>query len=208
VITASTIQLVSVVLSLVALFYNPAGSVVSASTAGGSTSFTIPRTALEVAATTGAITLVLGFVVLWLYREAFRGLAVQDARFSTPSKLVLLEIIGLALIVVVGLAIFYVLLQAINCAAGAPITTACLPVGTLLGLVGLIFVLLIVVLIGLIGFLLGVWRLGTRYNNSLFNVAAILLIFPVLNLVAVILILLAAREVRSSIQSSTGGSFG
>jgi hypothetical protein len=65
----------------------------------------------------------------------------------------------------------------------------------------LLFVVAIVLLIGAIGLLIGIWRLGTRYQEGLLKVAAILLILPVLNIVGFVLILVASRSLRNRIGS-------
>jgi uncharacterized membrane protein len=47
--------------------------------------------------------------------------------------------------------------------------------------------------------LIGIWRLGTRYNSATFKVAAVLFPFPMLNVVAMILLLVSATLTRARI---------
>jgi hypothetical protein len=142
---------------------------------------------------------VLELAVVVLLRSAFRRLAPIDSRFSTPSKLALLLIAGF-LIVLLGLVPLVEGTQALTgCIANSTNTTLpanCAGLGDLL--VGALVVLAggIVALIGYIGCLLGIWRFGARYQNDLFKVGAILLIFPLVSIVGAILILVAARGAR------------
>ena len=116
----------------------------------------------------------------------------------TPATLALLAIIG-AVLVFAGL--LWILGQAhqwFQCAAGVtPIPTSCVSVGPLVGAAGLVVVGAIVYVVGLIGIWLGLWRLGTRYNTSLFKIGMVLIIFPFLDIVGFILIIVAARDARS-----------
>ena len=95
----------------------------------------------------------------------------------------------------------YALEQAITCAgSGNPITSACLNVGTLLGIVAVMGITAIIILVGYIGLLIGIWRLGSRYSSDGFKVGAVLLIFPVLSVAGAILILVSARNARARIE--------
>jgi len=146
----------------------------------------------------------LSVVTILLLRASFRELVPVDSRFSTPSTLALLLIVGVV-VVLIGL---------VPLIAGAPTLSGCvvtsgnttLP-GNCSGLGDLIIgglVILagaILVLIGYIGCLIGVWRFGSRFQNSLFKVGAVLLLFPVLNVVAAILILIAAQSERTRVAS-------
>ena len=203
---AAVLALVGAFVSVVTLFAGNVGSLVTVTTtASGSSSLSLSAAALYFLAVTAGVGLVLTVLELILYRSAFRALAPIDDRFSTPATLVLLLFIAVILIVVIGAAVIGVALQAIACAgAGNPITSSCLSVGTLLDLVGLLAVVAIVALIGYIGLLIGIWRLGSRYNESLFKVGAILLIFPVLNFIGAILILVGARAALSRLGGPLG----
>jgi uncharacterized protein DUF973 len=186
----------------VEIFASPASSLYSATTVGSTTSFSVNANALyftlAFVVASGAFTL----IELWLYRLAFHELAPRDARFSTPAKLVLMAIIALVLLAVVGLALFAEVYEAILCAGqGNPITTSCVNFGAIIGLFALLVLVGIVAFVGWIGLLIGIWRLGTRYDSGLFKVGAILLIFPVLNLVGVLLILIEAHGKLAAFRS-------
>jgi len=139
-----------------------------------------------------------------LFRRAFRELSGVDRRFSTPATLALLAFVGAALALVGGGLLLDALYQAVNCAgSGNPISSSCLLTGTFWGGTALIGLGAVVAVIGYIGILLGIWRLGTRYGDALFKVGAILLIFPVLNIIAAALILIGARADRRQVERAS-----
>jgi hypothetical protein len=191
------VGIIGFVLSLAVSAATPAFSYVGQAASGSSGSAN--GTELAVLAVLLVASIALALVELWLYREAFRELSPYDAGFSTPRTLALLAIIGLALLVVGFAGLFAVIDQAINCAGGSSISSSCINLGEVLGLLGLIGVSAIIALVGFIGVLIGIWRLGTRYNEGLFKAGAILLIF--IGFVGAILILIAARSVRSRLST-------
>jgi len=72
---------------------------------------------------------------------------------------------------------------------------------TLFGSLGIDSALLglggILTLVGLIGGqILGLWRVGTRYNETTIKVGAIFTIIPLLNIVGPILVLIGALEAK------------
>ena len=141
---------------------------------------------------------------IFLFRVAFRDQSEVDRRFSSPSTLAFLALIGVIGVVVGAGLVVGGLYQAVSCAGtGVPITRACLPFGLFFGGIALLLIGAIVALVGFIGILIGIWRLGTRYNETLFKVGAILLIIPFVNLVGAILILIGARSARRNIEGST-----
>jgi uncharacterized membrane protein len=155
---------------------------------------------LELIAATAFVGAVLAVLELIFFRRAFRALAPQDSRFSTPASLVLLALVAIMIVFLAGAGVFIILFQAVACAGtGNPITSTCFSIGAILGLLGLLVVGAILALIGYIGLLIGIWRLGARYNDDSFKAGAILLIFPVLNLVGLILVLLATKKARANL---------
>lgn len=148
---------------------------------------------------------VVGLLVILLFRQAFRGLAPFDPRFPTPATLALVAFIGVILVVGGAGILIAAVYEAASCAgAGHPITSSCLPFGGLGGGLALIGIGVLIALVGFIGILIGVWRLGTRHNEALFKVAAILLIFPFLDIVGSILLLIAARSTRRKLGALGG----
>jgi uncharacterized membrane protein len=195
---AAVLGLVGVALSFFTLFLTPAlATFTGATTTSSGSSFTLDLTELYVLAAALGVGLALGFLELWFYRQAFRTLEQTDRTFSTPATLTLVAIVALLIIVLAVLALVGVLYQAYVCAGpGGTITSACVDAGTLLGLVVLVGIAAIVLLVGYIGLLIGIWRLGTRYNEGMFKVGAVLLILPLLSVVGLILVLIAAQSAR------------
>lgn len=147
----------------------------------------------------------IDLATLVLLRESFRSLVPVDPRFSSPATFALVALFGS----VIGLAGAGLLLaglyQAVSCVgSGNPLTGACLFSGLFVGGLVLAVVGGIAALVGFIGILIGIWRLGTRYDESLFKVAAILLIFPFLNIIGAILMLVAARSGRQRVERTVG----
>jgi MFS family permease len=133
---------------------------------------------------------------------AFRDLRKADSpKFSTPSTLIILMVIGL---IVTGVA-------AIPLVASIPSLIAQVPAGTspatsaafaafistltiYFAFIGLGLLLFLVGLVG--GQLLGLWRAGERYNQTTLKLAAIFAIIPGLSIVAPILVIVGANEAK------------
>lgn len=148
----------------------------------------------------------LSFVEVLLLRAAFHRLEPVDRRFSTPSKLALLLIVGFV-ILLLGLVPLLIGAQSITgCIANSSNSTLsgnCSGIGDVV--LGALVVLAggIIALIGYVGCLIGIWRFGSRYQNDLFKVGAIMLIIPLLNVVGAILILIASQTERNRRGSPT-----
>ena len=140
----------------------------------------------------------VGVILLTL---ALRQLRMVDPTFSLPSKLILLLVAGVVLAGIGAVPLFYNLP---NIIASAPSQTGATPssafmssFGTTFAYIGVVALGGLLALIGAVGGLvLGVWKLGTRYDETLFKIGAILFIIPVANVLAPILVLLAAIQVR------------
>ncbi|HXW66790.1 MAG TPA: DUF973 family protein [Thermoplasmata archaeon] len=160
---------------------------------------------IEVGVELLAVALVITYTLL--YRSAFVRLALRDRRFSTPAKLTLLLLFGIVLLFGSFAWLLYLLVQTLNCAGGlAPgaIPASCVP-GSLLLALGLLLIFAIIVIVGFVGLLVGIWRLGTRYQDDRFKVGAVLLIFPFINVVGAVLVLVAARRSQERLRSAPAG---
>jgi hypothetical protein len=191
---AAVLGLVAAVLSLIAVALPGLVSLLAVNqTSGGGTALSVnlPLQAGLYIGGAGA----LGIVGILLYRSAFRTLAQVSTEFSTPGTLALVALIGV-LLALAGLGVLLLALtQAIACVgAGNPLTGACLLTGTFWAGLALILIGAILAVVGYIGILIGIWRLGRRFDNGLFKVGAVLLIFPYLNVVGEILILVGASQ--------------
>lgn len=198
VFVAAVLGLVGAVISLVALFGSAALNVFeSHTTSSGSTSYGLNQTALATLGLLVAIGVVLELIELGLYYRAFTRMAGFDIDFATPAKLTLLLLISVILSLGLFVGLVAGLEQALICSGGSQLDSACISLGAFLALLVGLLIVEIIALIGFFGGLvLGTWRLGYRYNDGLFRVGAILTIFPVLNIVGQILIIVAARRSR------------
>jgi uncharacterized membrane protein len=197
---ASAIGLASTVLSYVFVFVS-VSSLVSVAPAGSGSTVAVPppETWVPLLIAIG----VFAAVYLLIYRSAFENLSTVDDRFRTPRLLVSVAIAGV-LVVLVGIGLLLeTLRQAAECAgAGNPIHPACISMSALSGAVGLLVVGAILALLGAIGLLLGIWRVGSRYDRDLFKVGAILLIIPYVNLVGYALILWESHSVQRTLETA------
>lgn len=137
-----------------------------------------------------------------LFRSAFHRLLGPDRRFSTPSALALVGFIGYLMLILGGALLIAAIYAAVTCVgSGNPLTQACLFTGAFWGGLALLLIGAIIALVGYIGVLVGIWRLGTRYEDGTFKVAAVLLIFPLLNIVGAILVLVACGGALRRVES-------
>lgn len=148
-----------------------------------------------------AIELVGMFVLTLGFRE-FRD--VDAHRFSLPTKLMYLMIIG-TIIAAAGVIPLFNSLPSII--AQAPYARGTTPSAAFMSGIGTIILFALVAgvggilaLIGVIGGqVLGLWRVGTKYNETVLKLGAIFAIIPLLNVVAPILVLVGAHQVRGRI---------
>ena len=190
---AATLALVGALLSVVSLFDSNTTTIFTVTSGTSGTSISVSATGLASLAAIAALGLALTIAEVILYRSAFRKLSPIDPRFSSPATFALVFLITAVLLALLAVALFAEIFQAIQCAAGGPISSYCLNAGALLGILGLLVVVAIVAFIGYIGLLVGIWRLGSRFGDSLFKVGAVLLFIPLLNVIGSILVLVAAR---------------
>ena len=186
-------------------FSGAATGLFSATTTSAGTTLSLPSPWIWFAYLGGLAAVDL--VVLVLMRMSFRALVPVDGTFSTPASLALVALIG-ALVALAGAALLLdAVYSALNCVgSGQPITSGCLFSGPFVAGAALLVIGGIAALVGGIGILIGIWRLGTRHNESLFKVAAILLILPFLNIVGAILMLVGARSSRHRLDAMVGAS--
>jgi hypothetical protein len=198
---AAILAIAAGILGIVILVLNNVSGLLSVTASSSGALISLPSVWLWVGYLLGVA--VLGLTELSLFRAAFHGLAGMDRTFSTPASLAIVAFVGLVL-ALVGLGIFLgALYYAVACiGSGVPLTSSCLP-GTFWAGVAFLSIGGLIALIGYIGVLIGIWRLGTRYEHSWFKVGAILLIIPYINFVGALFILSAARRVRGQLETRT-----
>lgn len=148
-------------------------------------------------------------VALAILAVGFWELKKVDRRFSVPSIMVIVAIIGGAL-AVVGLIPFFGSIA--NIIAQGPTASAPGPSAALASALASLIVSFILLAVGclltLIGFLggqlLGLWRAGNRYNETLLKVGAIFAIFPFLNLIAPVLVIVGANQSKNRLRAASG----
>jgi uncharacterized membrane protein len=168
------------------------------------TGLTTPGNALNFLVLEVFIGLALSIVSFWFYRDGFLALRTLDERFRWSAAYAWLAILGG---VIVGLGLLLVLVVLFPCITtygmSWPSCFSFIPVTS--GLV-ILAVGLIVFLIGYIGTLVAIWRLGARYRESLFNIGAVLALFPFLNVLGEVLVFVAASRAESKVRQSTASA--
>jgi Protein of unknown function (DUF973) len=139
---------------------------------------------------------VLGLVSIFLVRSAFSTLAsVDSAKFSMPAKMVLAFFVGLILLIIaIGVLIAGVASNISTINAGGNFNAA-----GVIGALGLFALAGIISLVGIIGIILGLWRAGERYNESLLKVGGILFIIPIADIIAPFLVYFGASSAEKRI---------
>jgi Protein of unknown function (DUF973) len=192
---AAILTIVGTVLGLAVSAFANIGRLTSVSTGGSGVVLHLPPA--WVWAVVFGFDAVLGLAGLVFLCSAFRALRPFDSRFSAPAALAVVAMVGVVLLLVGAGVLIDSLYSAAQCAgAGAPVTRACLISATFWGGLALVGVGLLLAVVGWIGVLLGLWRLGSRYNESLFKIGAVLQIIPIANVIGAILILIGARTHR------------
>jgi hypothetical protein len=148
-------------------------------------------------------------VALAILAIGFWQLRKVDRRFSVPSIFMIVIIIGGGL-AVVGLVPFVASIGSIISQAptvSTPGTSATFS-STLASLIVTSFLLAaggLLTLIGLIGGqILGLWRAGSRYKETLLKLGAIFAIIPFLSLIAPVLVMVGANQARNRLRVGTG----
>jgi hypothetical protein len=156
----------------------------------------------------GVVGVLISAVAYFFAFLGFRSLREVDYRFSTPSSLSIVAMVGFIL-VAGGLAAYIPALSLLsNCVGANPgnVQIACTSeinqaAADLLTGVALLGLGALIALIGWIGALIGFWRVGTRYNDTLPKIGAILLIFPYVAIVGAILLFVGASKAKKMVES-------
>jgi Protein of unknown function (DUF973) len=151
----------------------------------------------------------LGLVGSLILAVSFRELKrVDRSRFNTPWILMLILVVG-TVVAALGLIPLFTSLTTLL-ANIPPSSTTGTPSGAFFSALGTLLTFLLIAgiggilsLIGVIGGeILGLWRLGSRYDETTIKIGAIFEIIPFLGFVAPILILVGASQVRGRLPVS------
>lgn len=126
----------------------------------------------------------------------FRSLRSVANEFTTPGRLTIVALVSMSVLLLALLALIASFVPILESASsGTPLSPGSF---AYLGLFALVlFVFGIAGLVGFIGgAMLGIWRIGSRFDNSLLKAGAIFLIIPFLSIVGPILILVAIHQLR------------
>jgi len=154
-----------------------------------------------IAGMVAVIGIAFAIVSFWFYREGFVAFGPLDERFKWSATYASLAILGLAF-VLPGLVLVLVVLFPCVTPSGA-VAIDCASLGTIF--VGLVILLigLVLLALGYVGTLAGIWRLGDFYGESLFNVGAVMILFPFLSVIGQVLVLVGAGRSQSKIRRSS-----
>jgi hypothetical protein len=180
--TASLLGIIGIILGLVG-----AGAVEGAILSRGLSGS--PLTAIPALFFVALIGIIIGFISILLYRAAFRDLREVDGRFGTPYTFTTVFLIGLAILILA-------LLLLLGGVAALSLSLV------LFGAVLAIIAAILVVLGDIIGIILGLWRVGERYDNTLIKVGAIFYIIPYLDVLAPVLVFIGANSVAKKLETS------
>jgi len=191
---ASILAVASAVASILLTFaLSAVATPVTFSLAGGGTSLPIPPFWVTLSLVVGGSAVALAETLA--FYSAFRGLAYFDYRFSTPSKLAFLQLVGELVILFGAVVLMAFIYGAIQCAgAGHAVPSGCINLSTFWAGFALLGIGSIIALIGYIGVVVGVWRLGTRYRVRLFRIGALLMLIPYVSGLGSVLVAVAARR--------------
>ena len=209
----AVIILVSLVVSFIISFlYNPFSRLLAIrnSSSGSLSNISFGPNFLEYVAIGSLVTIVVEIFTLLQLRSAFKTLSTVDRpRFKTPAFLTLLLVIAVPIVLAGTIIEIAGLLPYMNTIfqqqqAGQTITPPPISsLGQTLAGAALAFIGGIITLIGVIGgLILGIWRMGARYAETLFKVAAILFIIPLLDVLSPILILIGVSQARKKLPAT------
>ena len=203
---AAIIGLIGFGISASSLILFPVGTIASASTSGTGTNTTV-----HLSLNGGAFYALLGvggaltLAMLAFYRIGLSTLAAHDPRFKTPAGLTIVAMIGYVLLIagvaVLISALVNVVNTCTNAAGNATVTLSCLGASDFWYGIALLGVGGVIALVGFIGLLVGLWRVGTRFDNGLIHAGTILMIFPYLDIVGAVLVIVGAQRARARVES-------
>jgi len=152
-----------------------------------------------------AVAVVVGLIAIYLLYGAFRRLSRLDSpSFSTPATLTILLMIGYAVAGIGAIPLFLTLSSLLSQIATTQTFNPFL--GTMsLGFIAALALLVIGGMLSIVGVIggeiLGLWRVGTRYDSTIVKVGAIFIIIPLLNFVGPILLLIGSLDARKKFGS-------
>jgi hypothetical protein len=147
--------------------------------------------------------LVIGIVSYIFFYLGFRAIKRGAPDFGAPTTLVAIGLIGFAMMALGIIVIVGIVISAINNATSGAVSSgsASLDVSALFGGGALIALGALLALIGVIGLILGNWRAGGRYGESMLKIGAIITILPYVSIVGYVLLLIGYFRAGSKLAS-------
>ena len=150
-----------------------------------------------------AAMIAIGLLAVFLLLSAFRRLSRLDrSSFSTPTTLTILLLVGVVTAGIGLIPLFWMLSALLSNIVQNPTTYTFAggQVADLVAAAALIVIGGILSIIGVIGGeILGLWRVGTRYDSSVIKVSAIFIIIPYLSWVGPVLLLVGALDAKNKL---------
>ena len=137
---------------------------------------------------------IVSFIMLIL---AFKSFSKIDKQFVTPYTFSLIYIIGFVLLFAALLSILGFSILSHGFSAVLTLANMALFTGEFIALIIISFILMF--LGAIIGVILGLFRVGKRYKNSLVSTGAILLIIPLVDIVGIILLLVGLLQITKNV---------
>jgi hypothetical protein len=146
----------------------------------------------------------IGLIAVFLLLNAFKRLSRLDGpNFSTPATLMILLLVGVVIVGIGLIPLFWMLSQLLSNIAQNP-TTYTLAGGQVADLSAAVALTVIGGMLSFVGVIggeiLGLWRVGARFDSTMIKISAILIIIPYLNWVGPILLLVGALEAKSKLR--------
>ena len=187
--TASLLGIIGIILGLVGA--GAVGSAILSRELPGS-----PLTGISALFFVALVGIVIGFISILLYRSAFRDLREVDGRmFAAPYTFTTVLLVGFAILILALL--FFI-------GGIAALSLSLVVFAAILAIIAAI----LVILGDIIGIILGLWRVGERYDNTFIRVGAIFYIIPYLDVLAPILVFIGANSVEKKLEISQPPSDG
>lgn len=150
-----------------------------------------------------AVVQIAAIIALLLGLRQLKGV---DGRFSVPSILTMLLLAG-AVIAILGVVPLFNLLPSLIAQASSATGTT-VPAGLISAVASLViyfFLIAIGGILGLIGLIggqiLGLWRVGSKYGETILKLGAIFAIIPLLNIIAPVLVIVGAFQARGRVSA-------
>lgn len=146
-----------------------------------------------------AVSSILTLIGLYYMFRGFTILKGIDMQFSLGRTGTILEFIGMSLVIIGTLALLATIVPIVGNGTTPPVNTSQINLGAIIGLAFLILFAAIILLVGVILAVIGLYRVGTQFDNSLVHVGAILSIF--LGIVGIPLLYIGFTEIINQLRA-------